>query len=318
MLKKTQITGGVNLSGLGGSISDFTAAISSAGGLNDQTLYQVVLPPLTGFTSVDGISRELNLLCSSVTLPQRNPTFMGKQIGTVRKTMVHGFTKTDISMSFILLRDLKAQKYFKVWQQIIFNPNNHEMGYYKDYVKDITIEQYAKRPNGRDYTRTVNGFSTTSDGTTKTTTFKQGGKDMTIINSTSPELSTLGIDGGAGMIFFDKTQEYTLIDAFPTVVDGEEGQTLTATPPDGETSVLNVTFSYKEYRHEFAGINKKRPEEKSAEDSKMSSRELAEMEKIVDASNEDDRKKEMAKINAKKAAANGNGRNPFPHGLPGL
>jgi len=261
--QKPQMTGGVNLAGSGGSINDFQAAVSAAGGLNDQTLYQITFPPLV--KSVTGFNRELNLLCSSVTLPQRNPTFMGKQIGTVRKSMVHGFTKNDISMSFILLKDLTAQKYFKAWQQLIFNPNDHQMGYYKDYVKNITISQYGKRPRGLDYTRTVNEKVNNKGETTTTTTYNTGRNQVTKISSTSPMLSTISINGGGGMIFFDKTQEYKLIDAFPIVVDGEDGQTLTATPPDGEISSLNVTFSYKEYIHVFAGINKKLPDEEKEE-----------------------------------------------------
>ena len=146
-----------------------------------------------------------------------------------------------------------------------FNPNDHQMGYYKDYVKNITISQYGKRPRGLDYTRTVNEKVNNKGETTTTTTYNTGRNQVTKISSTSPMLSTISINGGGGMIFFDKTQEYKLIDAFPIVVDGEDGQTLTATPPDGEISSLNVTFSYKEYIHVFAGINKKLPDEEKEE-----------------------------------------------------
>tara|TARA_Y100000389_G_scaffold160674_1_gene162923 strand:+ start:70 stop:915 length:846 start_codon:yes stop_codon:yes gene_type:complete len=260
-----RITGGVNLAGSGGSINDFQAAVSAAGGLNDQTLYQITFPPLLGVKSIVGFNRELNLLCSSVTLPQRNPTFMGKQIGTVRKSMVNGFSKNDISMTFILLKDLTAQKYFKAWQQKIFNPNNHEMGYYKDYVKNVTISQYGKRPRGLDFTRVVDEKVNTKGETTTTTTYRTGRNEITKISSTSPMLSTITINGGGGMIFFDKVQEYNLIDAFPIVIDGEDGQTLTAAAPDDPTSSLNVTFSYKEYVHTFEGINKKLPDEEKEE-----------------------------------------------------
>ena len=185
-------------------------------------------------------------------------------------------------MSFVSLRDLKAQKYFAEWQKKIFNPHTHEMGYYKDYVKDITIIQYTKRLDGkklgRDYKKNTKEKKT-EDGQTITTTDKN--KNPT---------------------FFDKTQQFILIDAFPISIDGEDGQTLSAMPPDDAFSSLNVSFSYKEYKQTFEGINKKRHEEILSENTEVTE---AEIEYLIEQEQEKENKEFQRKKAARIAAAKG-------------
>tara|TARA_R100000951_G_C2618369_1_gene173572 strand:- start:40 stop:807 length:768 start_codon:yes stop_codon:yes gene_type:complete len=227
----------INLVGKGAGMDDFLASVSESGGLNNQNLYQVILP---NDVSTKGLNKRLSVLCTSISLPQRNPTFLPRAYGTRRTAVVGGYSQTDVSMTFLLLGDLAAQRYFKSWQKKIFNPETHEMGYYQEYVRDLTITQF-KKP--------------VSFPIIKKKLFDPG-KIPSSIRSRLPSLGGLDLSQGEftlnTLTKFKPVQEFKLIEAYPLSIDGEQGQILTSTDTsENGASVMNVVFSYREYEHEF-------------------------------------------------------------------
>lgn len=121
------------------NIDDFKSLASSSGGFALPNLYRVTLPPLAGVSSSD-----LNLICKAAALPGRQVTSLDYLIGTVNRKIANGYAIGDISLTFHVMNNHGVTKYFDAWQKLAHNQETYEVGYYKDYVKDVTIEQLQK------------------------------------------------------------------------------------------------------------------------------------------------------------------------------
>ncbi|MEK9699574.1 MAG: hypothetical protein VW270_27600 [Candidatus Poseidoniales archaeon] len=112
----------------------------SAGGGPARPNYYVVQMPSIGNMS----GRELNLLTQTVTLPGRQIVSNERRIGVTFQKMAYGYAVEDVSMTFLCLNDYKVRKYFEEWQNLAINQSTGEIGYHKDYTKDLVIKQMKK------------------------------------------------------------------------------------------------------------------------------------------------------------------------------
>lgn len=121
------------------NIDEFKSLASSSGGFALPNLYRVTLPPLAGVSS-----NELNLICKAATLPGRQVTSIDYLIGTVNRKIANGYAIADLALTFHVMNNHGVTKYFDAWQKLAHDQETYEVGYYDDYVKDVTIEQLQK------------------------------------------------------------------------------------------------------------------------------------------------------------------------------
>ena len=96
-------------------------------------------------------SRRTSLFCTSVNMPGRQMTTTDRSIGMVTQAMPYGFVNDEVQMVFRLDQDYTAYRYFWEWQTRILNPNNFEMGYKKEYARDVTISQLSQEDDSTVY-----------------------------------------------------------------------------------------------------------------------------------------------------------------------
>jgi len=123
------------------TIEQFKSVVSKRHGMAQANMFQVILPPIPG----SAISaNEINILCSSATLPGRQIQSVDRLIGTVSEKVATGSVTDDVTFSFRVLNDYGIRKYFETWQNIAYNPNTREIGYKSDYRKQVVVNQLKK------------------------------------------------------------------------------------------------------------------------------------------------------------------------------
>lgn len=100
--------------------------------------------PTLGYalTNMGGKLEALNLFAATATVPGRdinNVSF--KEYGEERQLgLIH--THSDVQIQYYCSEDLREKLFFEQWQDLIFNPNNKQHGYYKDYISKVDIIKY--------------------------------------------------------------------------------------------------------------------------------------------------------------------------------
>lgn len=109
-------------------------------------LYEV---RIYGIDPNSNASEEIMLNCSQVNTPGQNIIFAGFKKWTIGNihSVPQGKSYTELTLSFYQSEGDKERQYFHDWQQRIFNQDTLRFGYYKDYVKTISIIQYDKKRN---------------------------------------------------------------------------------------------------------------------------------------------------------------------------
>ena len=127
-----------------GTIEDFKSLVSAKGGLAQSNLLQVILPDGSQFPGSNTSVNELDILCSSVSLPGRQVQTVDRLIGPVSEKVATGSVTDDVSFTFKVLNDYGIKQYFDNWQKIAYNPDTREIGYKSDYRKQVIINQLKK------------------------------------------------------------------------------------------------------------------------------------------------------------------------------
>lgn len=114
-----------NFSGSGGFLGSLTSLLTSGIGLGSG-------------------GGDLNLLCSSATLPGKQILTHERRIGMEFQKVAYGYAVDDVALTFYALNDYGTRKYFDEWRKYTLNENGHIAGYKKDYAKDVKIHQLRK------------------------------------------------------------------------------------------------------------------------------------------------------------------------------
>ncbi len=120
-----------------GDIEELKSLIGSNGNIQRPNLFRVILPPIKGYNTKD-----LNLLCKAVIMPGRQLGTLEKQIGMYKYDIVNQMSVSEVTMTFHVPTTHTVKNYFNEWQKVAFNKG--EVGYYKDYARDIKIETMSK------------------------------------------------------------------------------------------------------------------------------------------------------------------------------
>lgn len=130
----------------------FIDAALQRAGIERVNFPEIGLLNLPGGVRVDlNESRRVSMFCTSVNMPGRQMTTASRTIGMVTQQMPYGFVNDEVQMVFRLDNDYTPYRYFWEWQTRILNPKNFEMGYKKEYARDVTISQLNESDNRTAY-----------------------------------------------------------------------------------------------------------------------------------------------------------------------
>ena len=95
--------------------------------------------------------RELNILCSSVTLPGKITLTNDRRIGMEFQKVAYGYAVDDVTMTFYLMNDYGVKEYFDAWRNSAIpedGGNAFTSNYKSSYAKSITIHQLRQPLKG--------------------------------------------------------------------------------------------------------------------------------------------------------------------------
>jgi hypothetical protein len=95
--------------------------------------------------------RELNILCSSVTLPGKITLTNDRRIGMEFQKVAYGYAVDDVSMTFYLMNDYGVKEYFDAWQNTAIPESGRKAfksNYKSQYAKSVTIHQLRQPLKG--------------------------------------------------------------------------------------------------------------------------------------------------------------------------
>jgi hypothetical protein len=119
-----------------GVINNFLSEFHSDNGYALPSRYEVIIT-----SPAAGNARKISLRCESVDLPGRalNTTTDSNMYG-IAPEIVDGITfGGTLTMTFQASSDLEERVFFESWQEMAWNKGTWNVGYYKDYIKEIEI-----------------------------------------------------------------------------------------------------------------------------------------------------------------------------------
>ena len=122
------------------------ALLNANGGIAYNDKYMVTLNKPPGFDLPGGMEmrKRLTMLCDTATLPTKSLATFEKSIYGTVKAMPYRMTFTEASMSFIMRDYMNEKKYFDAWQNKIVDQKTGNLGFFNDYVCDITIQKFSR------------------------------------------------------------------------------------------------------------------------------------------------------------------------------
>ena len=123
----------------------------------------IILAPLPNYAK----QRDVSLRCESILLPGRNLNTLtdGNPYGPTRE-VVDGVTYAeDIAMTFVASAGLEERVFFEEWQELAFNKQTWNIGYYNDYVSTVEIYMLNRQDERRYGIKLIEAFPKTIAGT---------------------------------------------------------------------------------------------------------------------------------------------------------
>ena len=115
----------------------FTPPTMSLGSRNSNTLVGSLA---SGDTGGAADSRDIALLCESVSIPSRAISTLDYVSDRQSNKFPYTHIDEDVQMSFILTNDYYVKRVFDSWLSSIIDVNDYAIGYKNDYSTDVTIQ----------------------------------------------------------------------------------------------------------------------------------------------------------------------------------
>jgi hypothetical protein len=91
------------------------------------------------------IMPNMMIRCMSVTIPGRNISTTGYRIyGPARQMPYEILYGGEITLNYILSRDMTERRFFEKWMGSVVNNNDYKLGYYDDYVGTLAVHVLDK------------------------------------------------------------------------------------------------------------------------------------------------------------------------------
>lgn len=121
-------------------ISQLQNAIQQSG-LAFSNRYELMFFLPKGMRPEDGAQlQNLSLRCDAVTIPGRSFSTTPYRIyGPARNMPYEPIYSGEMSISFIVSRDLRERTFFENWMNMICDRENYKFGFYEDYATTVQI-----------------------------------------------------------------------------------------------------------------------------------------------------------------------------------
>ena len=83
--------------------------------------------------------QQLTLFANACQLPGRQINSVAHEIFGERREIGYGHVHETMSIQYYCSEDLREKLFFEQWQDLIFNPNSKQRGYYDDYTSEIEV-----------------------------------------------------------------------------------------------------------------------------------------------------------------------------------
>ena len=128
--------------------------------------FEVMITPPKAFDTAE-TARRISLRCETINLPGRN-------LNSSPDTLVYGPTREvvdgityaeDITMTFQASSEMDERVFFEEWQELAFNKQTWNVGYYNDYVRTVEIYLLDRQDQRRYGIKLIEAFPKTIGGT---------------------------------------------------------------------------------------------------------------------------------------------------------
>lgn len=145
------------------SIDNLKAMIGKRGGVAQQNRFQVIFTPptqsllnlnettavgaLRGETTAGSLiadPRDISLLCESASLPGRQITSIDYTSNKITTKIPYSILNEDVTLNFILTNDYYMKTMMDDWQSAVYDSDIYRVGYKKDFITDVIIQQLDK------------------------------------------------------------------------------------------------------------------------------------------------------------------------------
>lgn len=203
-----------------GSIEGLKTLMGKSDGFQRPNLFQVELPPIQGYDTKD-----LSLICKAVLMPGRQLGTIEKVLGTYKYDVVNQMSVSEVTMVFHVPATHSVKNYFTAWQSVAWNGG--EVGYYKDYARDIRISTLKTGAVFPAYNKQIPFLK----------------KIDPIIRNRLPDIGPFKLSQGEIDMDLgtkdEKTYSVRLIDCVPTTMSD------TQLGDDQENAIMELTISFK-------------------------------------------------------------------------
>ena len=147
-----------------GVLNDILSEFHSDDGYAIPNRFEVLISA-PGSSSTE--ARKVSMRVETVLIPGRNlNTLTDSNIYGTTREIVDGVTYAeDISMTFQASSGLDERVFFEKWQELAFDPQTWDVGYYNDYVSDIEIYLLDRQDQRRYGVKLIEAFHKTIAGT---------------------------------------------------------------------------------------------------------------------------------------------------------
>ena len=147
-----------------GVLNDILSEFHSDDGYAIPNRFEVLISA-PGSSSTE--ARKVSMRVETVLIPGRNlNTLTDSNIYGPTREIVDGVTYAeDISMTFQASSGLDERVFFEKWQELAFDPQTWDVGYYNDYVSDIEIYLLDRQDQRLYGVKLIEAFPKTIAGT---------------------------------------------------------------------------------------------------------------------------------------------------------
>lgn len=89
-------------------------------------------------------NEDVMMLASSCSLPGLTHMTTEQRIFGEIMEIPYGIVYPPVTLNFIIDNDMSAKQYFDEWAQLIFNKTTRRSGYYRDYIRTVTLSLLNK------------------------------------------------------------------------------------------------------------------------------------------------------------------------------
>ena len=152
-------------------INNFIGEVITKGGVAKSSHFDVLFTPPNGLFGAyrTDVMQNLTFRCDNVSIPGRTPTSSNVKYYGPQRKQYYGYESNPVTATFIMSENMIERDTFLAWQDIAIGSirkdsvklGGFNVGYYDDYVSDLTIRKYDEGGNLVYSTKLVQAFPTT-------------------------------------------------------------------------------------------------------------------------------------------------------------